>query len=90
VINDEGKCAASYQASELEKYYRLHELEKYMITSFMEKFHQDYDIKKFLTSWWVEDKRFFGKTDGIYTIINLRDPYMIYLCHRAMVLMCRL
>jgi hypothetical protein len=47
-----------------------------MVTEFVEKFLQDKDIKKIFTSWWVEDKIFFGKIDGIYTTINLRDPYI--------------
>jgi hypothetical protein len=56
-----------------------------MITGFMEKLHQGHDIKKILTNWWVEDIRFFGKTDRIYMMINLKN-YNSY----AMPLMCRL
>jgi len=85
ILNDEGRCVASYHGYELEKYSRLHELEKYMINDFMEKFHQSHDIRKILTSWWVEDKSFFGKSNGICTMLKLRDPY-IY----AIALMCKL
>jgi len=56
-----------------------------MITRFVEKFHQDNAIKKISASWWVGDKKLFGKNDGIYTMINLRYPY-IY----DMALMCKL
>jgi len=50
ILNDEGRCIAYYQLSELEKYCRLHQPEKYMITGFVEKFHRDNDIKKSLAS----------------------------------------
>jgi hypothetical protein len=56
-----------------------------MMIGYVEKFHQDNDIKCFLAGWWVEDKRFIGKNDGIYTMFNPRYPY-IY----AMSLMYRL
>jgi len=48
VVNDEGRCIASFQPFEIEKYYRLHQPEKYMIISFVEKIHRDNDIKKIL------------------------------------------
>jgi hypothetical protein len=56
-----------------------------MTTRFVEKFKQDHDVKNILACWWVEDKIFFSKNDGLYIMKNLRDPY-IY----AMDLMCRL
>jgi hypothetical protein len=74
-----------YCLSALKNYYRLQQPEKYMITRFMEKFHQDHDVRKILACWWVEDKIFFAKNDGLYTMTNLRNPY-IYVT----TLMCRL
>jgi hypothetical protein len=48
-----------YPFSEIENYYRLHELDKHVITRFAKQFHKERDIRKILISWWVEDKRFF-------------------------------
>jgi hypothetical protein len=47
-----------------------------MIKSFVERFHQDNDVKKILAGWWVEDKIFYPKSDGLYTMTTLRDPYI--------------
>jgi hypothetical protein len=85
VINDERRCIASFKLSELEKYYRFHQLEKYLIICFVEKFHWENDIKNILVGWWVEDNIFLAKNDGAYTMTNLRDSYMY-----AKDLMCRL
>jgi hypothetical protein len=38
--------------------------------------NEEHDTKNILYSWWVEDTRLFGKSDGIYSISNLRDPYV--------------
>jgi len=75
-IKDEGRSISSCQPFELEKYYRLDQLEKCMIIGFVEKFHQENDIKKILERWWVENNRFFAKSDGVYRMTNLRDPYI--------------
>ena len=75
-IKDEGRSIASFQPFELEKYYSLHQLEKYMITGCVEQFDQDNDSKKILAGWWVEDKRFFAKNGGVYTMTNLRHIYI--------------
>jgi enoyl-CoA hydratase/carnithine racemase len=47
-----------------------------MIIGFVEQFHQGNDIKEILEIWWVENKRFFAKSDGLYRMTNLRDPYI--------------
>jgi len=50
MLIDEGRCIASYQPLEIEKYYRLHQPKKYMITGFVEKIHRENNIKKILES----------------------------------------
>lgn len=82
ILNEQGRCVGSYLPPELEKYYKLLQLEVYMIKAllqlevymikgFVDQFNKEYDTKKILSSWCVEDKRFFGKSDGIYSITNL-------------------
>lgn len=63
----------------------MHELEKHTTIGFVEQLHREHDIKKILETWWVKDKRLFGKNDGVYTMVSLRDPY-IY----AIELICKL
>ena len=74
-MNEVEHCIASFQALELEKYYRMLQHEFYLPTSFVEQFHYLHDIKKILMSWWLDDKRFFVKNDGVYAMTNSRYPY---------------
>jgi hypothetical protein len=47
-----------------------------MIIGWVEQFQKNHDAKKILTSWWIEGKRYFSKSDGIYVVTNVRDPYI--------------
>jgi hypothetical protein len=59
ILNEEGICIGSYLPSKLEKYDNLFQLEVHMIIGFVEQFNKECDTKNILSSWWVEDKRFF-------------------------------
>jgi hypothetical protein len=65
-----------FLAIHLEKYYKIPKLEVHLVKLFVEEFHEKHDVKKILTNWWKEDKRFFHKADGSYSITNLREPYV--------------
>jgi hypothetical protein len=42
----------------------------------VEQFQNNNDAKKILTGWWIEGKRYFAKSDGVYVVTNIRDPYI--------------
>ena len=36
-----------------------------MIMGFVKHSHMDHGLRNMLSGWWVEDKIFFGKIDGV-------------------------
>jgi hypothetical protein len=76
ILNKHDRCIGSYPTTELKKYNKLLQPKVYMMKVIVEQFNQEHDRKNILSSWWVENKRFFWKVDGIYSITNLRESYV--------------
>jgi hypothetical protein len=77
MINDEqGKCVGVFLPVEVNKYYKLRELEVRLNIDFVVAFYEKHDTNKLLASWWKEDKKFINQTAGWYGTTNLREPYM--------------
>jgi hypothetical protein len=75
LINDEnGKCFEVFLSKEVQKYYKLRDLEEWLNIDFMGNFYEFHDTNRFMASWWKEDKKFTNRSNGWYGTINLREP----------------
>jgi hypothetical protein len=78
INNENGRCVRFFLLIEVQKYYKLKDLEERLNTDFMVKFYELYDTNLLMASWWREDNKFTNQRNGWYRTINLREPY-IYL-----------
>jgi hypothetical protein len=85
VNNEEGECEGIFLPVEVQKYYKLRDLEERLNIKFVVRFYEFHDTNMLLASWWKEDKMFTNRRNGWYNTVNLKEPYM-YL----MALICRL
>jgi hypothetical protein len=86
VVNDENSgCVGVFLPIEVQKYYKLKDLEERLNTDFVVKFYEFHDTNRLIPSWWKEDKKFTNRNNRWYGMTNLRETY-IYL----MALICRL
>jgi hypothetical protein len=76
VNNEEGECVGVFLPIEVQKYYKLRDLEEMLNTNFVVKFYEFHDVSKLLASWWKEDKKFTNRRNGWYSMVNLKDTYM--------------
>jgi hypothetical protein len=79
LINDEnGGCVIFFLSTEVQKYYKLRDLEEQLNMEFVVKLYEFHDTIGLMASWWKENKNFTNQSNGWYGMINLREPY-IYL-----------
>jgi hypothetical protein len=77
LINDEnGRCVEVFLPIEVQKYYKIKDLEEWLNTDFVVKFYEFHDTNRLMASWWKEDKKFRNPSNGWYGTMNLRDPYI--------------
>jgi len=76
VINDQGRCIASFQPSEFEKYSQFYNPDVYMTTARVDNFVNTKDCIQILSDWWIEGKKFQARVNGIYPTIHLITPYI--------------
>jgi hypothetical protein len=63
---------------EVQKYYKLRDLEERLNTDFVVKLYERHDTSRVMASWWREDNKYTNRSIGWYQMTNLREPY-IYL-----------
>jgi hypothetical protein len=85
VNNEEGECVGFFLPVEVQKYYKLRDLEERLNTEFVVKFYEFYDTSMLLASWWKEDKKFTNRRSNWYNMVKGTEPYMYLLA-----LICRL
>jgi hypothetical protein len=79
LINDEnGGCVRFFLLTEVQKYYKLKDLEEQLNKEFMVNFYEFHDTCWSMASWWNADKNFTNRSNVWYGTDNLREPY-IYL-----------
>jgi hypothetical protein len=86
LINDDnGGCVGFFLLVEVQKYYKLRDLEESLNIDFVVKLYEHRDISRVMASWWREDKKFTNWGTGWYGIAKLREPYVYF-----MAIICRL
>jgi hypothetical protein len=79
LINDEnGGCVRFFQSTEVQKYYKIRDLEELLNMDFMVKLYEFHDTSRLMASWWKEENNFTNRRNGWCGTNNLREPY-IYL-----------
>jgi hypothetical protein len=76
VNNEEGECVGVSLPIEVQKYYKLRDLEERLNKDYVVKFYEFHDVSRLLASWWKEDKKFKNRRNVWYSMVNLKDPYM--------------
>ena len=71
-----GKVIFNFIRDSIVWYYILLEnLEKSSTNEFIKGFHEKFDVRNVLETWWSKDKRRVQRQDGIYPMSGLREPY---------------
>lgn len=60
----------SFLTVNLERYYKIPKHEVHLINLFVDELYLKHDDRKFLASWWKEEKRFFRNENVSYYNIN--------------------
>jgi hypothetical protein len=61
---------------EVQKYYKLRDLEEQLNIDFVVKFYERHDTSWAMASWWREDNKYTNRTFSWYQTANLREPYI--------------
>jgi hypothetical protein len=85
IMNEQGECIWSFHPQDMDFFYKLPSPDESLTKEFVIEFYEKYDTNNVLNNWWKEDIKFSKWSNGRYTILGLREPY-IY----AMILLCRL